>query len=74
LPDSEARDAIYLQEIETVIGAARAPLQGDDYQEIAEFASAMDMKYKPFGASARGNVACTILNTLFGASHLPSSK
>jgi hypothetical protein len=30
------------------MGAARAPLQGDDYQEIAEFASAMEMKRKTF--------------------------
>lgn len=57
-----------------MIGAARAPLHGDDYQEIAEFASAMEMKYKAFDASARGNVVCTILNTLLGASLLSSSK
>jgi cytochrome c553 len=47
-----------------MMGAARAPLHEDDYQEIAEFASAMEMKYKTFDASARGDVVCTILNTL----------
>ena len=57
-----------------MIGAARAPLQEDDYQEIAEFASAMEMKSKAFDAPARGAVVCSILNTLFGASPLPSSK
>ena len=57
-----------------MMGAARAPLHGDDYQEIAEFASAMEMTYKAFDTSVRGNVVCTILNTLFGASSLPSSK
>lgn len=57
-----------------MIGAARAPLHGDDYQEIAEFASAMEMEYKTSDASARGGVVCTTLNTLFGASHLSSSK
>jgi len=48
LSDSEARDAIYLQEIGAVTGAAQAPLHEDDYQEIAEFASAMEMKRKTF--------------------------
>lgn len=58
-----------------MIGAAQAPLHEDDYQEIAEFASAMEMKSKPFDAPARGAVVCSILNTLFGASRpLPSSK
>jgi len=54
-----------------LIGAARAPLHEDDYQEIAEFASAMEMKYKAYDARADACVVCTILNTLPEASRLP---
>jgi len=56
------------------MGAAQAPVHEDDYQEFAEFASAMEMKYKTFDAPARHVVVCSILNTLFEARSLPSSK